>query len=160
MRLVTVRRLLAGSAAALSLAALPAAANADTGSFALPAGDAFTLTNTYVWACDTDSYGYKIGSQPRVVLGDNSASPCDQVNQPSVTVGPFTTAKTFTLFLSDAFTTPADRFFSDNANHTTITGTKGDWQIQIGDSDFGTAPPSVVYHAHNLSTTLTIAPAS
>jgi hypothetical protein len=152
-----VRRLAVGCIAASSLAILPAVASADTtGWFKLPAGDTFTLSNTYLWGCDPDSYAYKFGNQPRVALGDNSASLCDQLFEPDVTVGPFATARRFRLVLVDSATTPSDKFRSTNGNHTTITGTTDDWQIQIGDSDFGAAPPSVVYHGHNLSTTLTI----
>jgi hypothetical protein len=158
MHFSPVRRLAVGCVAASTLAVLPAVASAKTtGSFNLPAGGTFTLSSTYMWGCDPDAYGYKFGNHPRVMLGDNSASLCDQLFEPDVTVGPFATARRFRLVLVDSATTPSDKFRSTNGNHTTITGTTDDWQIQIGDSDFGAAPPSVVHHDHNLSTTLTIA---
>jgi hypothetical protein len=152
-----VRRLAIGCIAASSLAILPAVAGANTtGWFKLPAGDTFTLSNTYLWGCDPDAYAYKLGHQPRVTLGDNSASLCDQLFEPDVTVGPFPAARRFRLVLVDSATTPSDTFRSTNGNHTTITGTTDDWQIQIGGSDFGAAPPTVPHHDHNFSTTLTI----
>jgi hypothetical protein len=157
MHSLPIRRLAIGCVAASSLAVMPAVAGAKTtGWFNLPAGDAFTLSNTYLWGCDSDAYAYKFGNQPRVTLGDNSASLCDQLLEPDVTVGPFATARRFRLVLVDSATTPPEKFRSTNANHTTITGTTDDWQIQIGDSDFGAAPPTVQHHAHNFSTTLTI----
>jgi hypothetical protein len=158
MRLVTARRLAVSFVAASLLAVLPATAGAKSaaGWFKLPAGDAFSLTNTYLWGCDSDSYAYKFGNQPRVILGNNAGSLCDQDFQPDVLVGPFSTNREFRLLLIDTATTPPYKFFSPDANHTSITGTTDDWQIQIGDSNFGAAPPSVVYHSHNLSTTLTI----
>jgi hypothetical protein len=157
MRPVTARRLVVSSIAAALLAVLPATATAKSpGPFTLPAGDTFTLSSTYLWGCDPDSYGYRIGRQPRVILGTNAGSLCQQDFQPPVTVGPFTSTHTFRLLLIDGSTTPADTFFSTNGNHTAITGPKDNWQVQIGDSNFGAAPPSVAYHAHNLSTTLSI----
>lgn len=160
MHLCVPRRLVVGCIVASLFAVLPAVSSASPGRFTLPAGSTFTLSNTSLYGCDPDYYGYAFDNGPNVLLGNNLTSECYFDAQPTVTVGPFANTRSFRLLLRDTYTTPLFNFYSGDANHTTITGTTDDWQVQIGDGYTGAAPPSVVYHEHNFVTTLTIGPSA
>jgi hypothetical protein len=156
MQFSVTRRLALGCLAAASFGAAPAVAGAtSSGSFKLPAGDTFTLNQPTLNGCDDLSYGYKVGTQPIVTLGEKPEG-CDAIVFDDTTVGPFARTLMFRVFLQDSFTTPPYVFWSTNRKHTKVSGTRGDWFIQTGDGDFGAAPPTVKYHNSNFTTKVEI----
>jgi hypothetical protein len=166
---LAVAVLLTGSFGLTAIFATAQVASATTGDFALPVGAFATISGAAFSACDQLAYGYELNGEAEMQLA-TMANGCPNAGPVAgAKIGPFTTATTFTIYLTDyalGATVPSPvTFFSDGtgaADHSLVTGS-GPYTVDIMDdavggcgtgcNRFATAPDG-----GNLTLTLTITP--